>query len=192
MVGSTNDRECLIAGGIASPPRNRIYLVGFMAAGKSAVGSALAVIKGYQFKDLDLMIEQSAGAEIHEIFERRGETWFRDREHQCLKRTGELESAVVATGGGTTTFERNRGVIERLGVSVWLDSPLETLLDRLQHGTGLKRPLFHDREQARKLYHNRLDAYRMANLRVEPSFHDTANDVAAKIAAILRERNCVI
>ncbi len=198
-AGSTTDSERLNAHGLgvsetggASPRPKRVYLVGFMAAGKTVVGSALAEIQGYRFKDLDRMIEESAGAEVHEIFERHGEGWFRDREHECLKLTEELGNVVVATGGGTTTFERNRVAICLLGVSVWLDPPLEMLFERLERGTGAKRPLFLDREQARVLYHNRLDAYRMADLRVEPSFRDTADDVAVKIATILRERNCVI
>ncbi len=206
-VGSTTDSGGLRpdSGGLRPDPggltptqrerlnvlNRRIYLIGFMAAGKSAVGSALAGIQGYRFEDLDSMIEECAGAKVHEIFERRGEAWFRDREHECLKRTEELENVVIATGGGTTTFERNRAVIGRLGVSVWLDPPLEVLLERLERGTGSKRPLFRSREQARMLYHNRLDAYRMSDLRVEPSFRDTADDVAASIAARLRERNCV-
>lgn len=170
----------------------RIYLVGFMAAGKSAVGRALAGILGYRFADLDRMIEQSAGLRVHEIFDRRGEGWFRDREHACLQQTEALENAVIATGGGTMTFERNRAEIGRLGVSVWLDPPLEVVFERLERGGWEKRPLFRGREHARTLYHNRRDAYRMADLKIEPVSSDTADDVAVRIAALLRERNCVI
>ena len=178
--------------GVVGPLVTRIYLVGFMAAGKTAVGSALARVLGFEFEDLDRMIEDDTGANINEIFERSGENWFRDREHECLKRTKALDSAVIATGGGTTTFERNRAVIDDLGFSVWLDPPLEIIFERLERGGRAQRPLFRGREQARLLYHSRLDAYRMADLKVEPSSHDTAYDVAAKIASILRERNCVI
>ncbi len=170
----------------------RIYLVGFMAAGKTAVGKAVAGVLGYRFEDLDRMVEESAGARVHEIFERHGEGWFRDREHECLQRTEAQGNAVIATGGGTMTFERNRSVIGRLGVSVWLDPPLEVLFERLERGGRAKRPLFRGREQARALYHNRRDAYRMADLRIEPASSDTADGVAASIAALLRERNCVI
>ncbi len=138
------------------------------------------------------MIEESAGGRIPEIFERLGEDWFRDREHECLKQTRRHESAVIATGGGTMTFERNREVIGRLGFSIWLDPPLEVLFERLERGGRAKRPLFRGREQARALYHRRRDAYRMADLRIEPSSGDTADGVAARIAALLRERNCVI
>lgn len=170
----------------------RIYLIGFMAAGKSAVGSRLAGALGFRFEDLDRMIELSTGARVDEIFELSGEDWFRDREHECLQRTEAFERAVIATGGGTMTFERNRALISRLGVSVWLDPPLEVLFERLERGGRAKRPLFRGREQARLLFDSRRDAYRMADLRIEPSSRDTADGIAARIAALLRERNCGI
>ncbi len=184
--------------GASTPRRERIYLVGFMAAGKTAVGSALAECLGFGFHDLDRLIVERAGAAVPEIFEHRGESGFRDLEHRCLERTGALEGAVIATGGGTMTFERNRQLIGRLGASVWLDVPLETLFARLESCAESSRPLFRDREQARELYHSRLDAYRMADLKIEPRARETAGDVAARIAAImrertiLRERKCVI
>lgn len=176
----------------ARPPFLRVYLVGFMAAGKSRVGSVLAAKLGYRFYDLDRMIEDSAGHRVHEIFEHRGERGFRDLEHRCLRRTEALEKAVIATGGGAMAIAKNREVIRRLGLSVWLDPPLEVLFERLERAPASKRPLFRGREQARALYHHRRQAYRMADLRIEPSERDTADDVAGRIAAILRERNCVI
>ncbi len=174
------------------PGLRRVYLVGFMAAGKTAVGSALARLLGYDFHDLDRLIEQRAGAKVHEVFERHGESWFRDCEHDCLRRTEALNRVVIATGGGTMTFRRNRELIASLGASVWLDAPLETIFSRLERGGDSDRPLFCDREQARTLYHSRLDAYRMADLRVETASRETAGDVAARIAVDLRERNCAI
>ncbi len=192
VVGCVSDAtEDQGVAGAEAPPQ-RIYLIGFMAAGKSAVGWRLARALGFRFEDLDQMIEQTAGARVHEIFEHQGEDWFRDCEHECLKRTQAFDRTVVATGGGTMMFERNREVIRRLGVSVWLAPPLAVLFERLERGGRAKRPLFRGREQARTLYHSRRDAYRMANLRVEPSSTDTADGVAARIAALLRERNCVI
>ena len=173
-------------------PKRRVYLIGFMAAGKSRVGAELATILDFEFEDLDRMIEAGTGVSIPEIFERHGETWFRDREHECLRRTETLDGAVIATGGGTMTFERNRALIDRLGVSVWLDPPFSVLLERLERGDAAKRPLFTGREQARALFHRRRRAYRMADLRLEPVSGETAHDVAARIATILRETNCVI
>ena len=198
-AATTTDVKCEHAFGATSPERGadvsegrRVYLVGFMAAGKSAVGAALASVLSFRFKDLDRMIEEAAGARVHEIFERQGEDWFRELEHECLNQTRALDRMVIATGGGTMTFERNRKVIRRLGVSVWIAPPLEVLFERLDRGGRAKRPLYRGREQARVLYQSRQDAYRMADLRIEPSSTDTADRVAARIAALLRARNCVI
>ncbi len=183
---------CESRASVSDIPRRRVYLVGFMAAGKSSVGSALASELGFSFKDLDRMIEESAGARVHEIFEQQGEEWFRNLEHECLLQTEAFNCTVIATGGGTMTFERNREVIRRLGVSVWIAPSLDVLFERLDRGGRSKRPLYRGRDQARALYHRRQDAYRMADLRIKPSSADTADGVAARIAALLRARNCVI
>ena len=170
----------------------RIYLIGFMAAGKTQIGIGLASLLGYRFRDLDQEIEGRAEMSVAEIFERRGEDVFRDLEHECLAGTSSLENAVIATGGGTMTFERNRGLIRDLGLSVWLDPSFEILLERLRLGARGSRPLFRDESQARSLYDSRLRAYRMADLRIETTAEDTPRCVAAKIAARLRERSCAI
>ena len=176
----------------SQPRGSRVYLTGFMAAGKSVVGSALAGILGFAFHDLDGAIEEAAGETVREIFSRHGEAAFRDLEHECLQRTSELGDVVVATGGGTMAFPRNRELIRRLGVSVWLDPPLETLLARLGRGVAGQRPLYGDENETRALYHRRLDAYRMSDLSIETSSAETAGDVAARIVHLLRERRCVI
>ncbi len=173
-------------------PARRIYLVGFMAAGKTTIGSALGDILGYPFVDLDHAIERQTGERVREIFERHGEPSFRELEHECLRHTAELAQCVIATGGGTMTFERNREVMQQLGVSVWIDPGFETLLFRLQRSQRSDRPLFREQEQTRALYHRRLDAYRMADLRIETGSEETAQGVAASIASLLRERSCVI
>ena len=127
----------------------RIYLTGFMAAGKTAVGGALAALLGYRFIDLDRQIEARAGLSAAEIFERRGEEAFRELEHRALEGTANLRQTVIATGGGAMTFERNRALIRRLGLSVWLDPGFEIILARLDEAGRRRRPLFRDPEQAR-------------------------------------------
>ncbi len=174
------------------PRTARVYLTGFMAAGKTVVGSALARILGFAFRDLDQAIEERAGGTVREIFAQSGEAAFRDLEHECLRRTADLEDVVVATGGGTMAFSRNREVIRRLGVSVWLDPPFDTLLARLRRSVEGERPLFGDDNETRAIYHRRLDAYRMSDLRIETSSDETSQGVAARIGLLLRERSCVI
>lgn len=163
-----------------------------MAAGKTVVGSALARILGYSFRDLDRAIEEQSRQTVREIFSRSGEAAFRDLEHECLRRTAELEDVVIGTGGGTMAFPRNREVIRRLGVSVWLDPPYETLRARLVRSVSADRPMLGDDNETRALYHRRLDAYRMSDLRIETSSGETSQGVAVRIALLLRERSCVI
>ena len=98
----------------------RVYLTGFMAAGKTVVGSELARFLGCAFCDLDEAIEDEAGETVREIFSRHGEAAFRELEHVSLRRTAELGDAVVATGGGTMAFGRNREIIARLCVRLWV------------------------------------------------------------------------
>lgn len=166
----------------------RIYLTGFMGAGKSSVGGSLADILGARFVDLDRQIERRTETTISIIFARQGEAAFRDLEHSCLKETAKWDHVVVATGGGTMTFDRNLSVIRELGVSVWLDLSFEAIVDRLGPHARRKRPLFADEDQARKLYDERLPAYRRSDLRVGVTADDSPTSVAKRIAQELREK----
>ncbi|NJL27879.1 MAG: shikimate kinase [Thermoanaerobaculia bacterium] len=170
----------------------RIYLTGFMGAGKSAVGQALADLLGVPFVDLDAEVETRAGLSVRQIFESAGEAAFRDLEYQALRATAALENAIVATGGGTITFERNLAFLRQAGVSIWLNPSFQTIADRIGGRGKLDRPLFQSEEQAFELYRHRLDAYRRADLDVAIGPEETPREVAARIHLLLRERVCVI
>jgi shikimate kinase len=140
----------------------RIYLVGFMGAGKSTVGRALAARLGVPFVDLDEAFESLAGMTIRRAFEERGEAWFREREAELLRGTESLPAAVVALGGGTFTFPENRATVQRSGRSVFLDVPFEVVAARLG-GKAVDRPLFRSLEEARTLFDARLASYRLSD-----------------------------
>lgn len=163
-----------------------------MGAGKSAVGQVLAEILQVPFIDLDTEIERRSGCSVREIFERSGEPVFRDLEHHALRATAALEAVVVATGGGTITFERNLAILRRSGVSLWLNPSFQTIADRIGGLGKHDRPLFRSEEQAFELYRRRLDAYRQADLEVAIGPDETPREVAARIHLLLRERVCVI
>jgi len=160
----------------------RVFLVGFMAAGKSRVGRLLARSAGWPFRDLDSDIEAREGRPVADLIVEHGESDFRERETAALKRCGSLERAVIATGGGAFTLERNRRLIGRLGRSVWIDPPWDVLCSRAQR-SHRRRPLFESPVQARELYDRRLDAYRQADIRVRTRGTEQADEVAAMIAA---------
>jgi len=115
-----------------------IFLLGFMGAGKSTVGPLLAQVLGVPFLDLDEAVERSTGLSIPEIFERKGEAWFRIKESQALKETVG-KPMVVATGGGVVVRKENWRYLQR-GITVALLASPEALQLRLGKGEG--RPLF--------------------------------------------------
>jgi len=162
-----------------------ICLAGFMGSGKTTVGTLLARQLAWHFVDLDDRIEESAGLRIPEIFERLGETAFRqieaDQLRAALGRAVELkESLVLALGGGTYAQPGALEFLRSAGVPViWLDSPVETLLARCMTMTG--RPLFRDETSFRALHAQRLPSYQQADHRV-----DSSGEPAEVVAEILR------
>ena len=165
--------------------RGRIYLVGFMGSGKTTVGGHLAREMGYRFVDLDHEVERQRGLSVAEIFEREGEVEFRRLEAAALRECGALPDVVVATGGGTLTRWENREFIQRSGIAVWLDAPLEVMLERARHGA--RRPLLSTPDRMAALLEERLPGYRTADLRVdtgERTAEAAARQIAAQVASL--------
>lgn len=142
-----------------------IYLVGFMGSGKTTVGRQLAQALHWPFVDLDETIEAVQGLTIRKIFEQSGEPFFRELEHAAMTEASKTEPAVIALGGGTFVQPANYNFIrERGGATVWLDCPVEELLQRAE---GIEtRPLFRDAASFRQLFDERLPYYRLADYRV--------------------------
>ena len=167
-----------------------IYLVGFMGAGKSVVGQAVARRLGRGFVDLDAVIEARLGMPIREIFATSGEAAFRTAETEELRRTTEVDDLVVATGGGAFSLVENRGLIEQSkGISVYLDVAWDAIRRRLERDTD-DRPKWLDDEQARQLFEQRRADYLRATIRVELGGAETPDEVAARIVGELTETAC--
>lgn len=144
---------------------DKVYLVGFMAAGKTTVAKALARRLGWDAVDVDEVIEQRERQTVAEIFARQGEPHFRALERQALGDHLSRRHLVVATGGGTFADVQNRAAINADGVSVWLDVPLDRLIDRVP--ADGRRPLAADRAGFERLYHQRRAAYEQAHVRLD-------------------------
>src|SRR6266513_6332001 len=109
----------------------KIYLIGFMGAGKTTVGRELGRRIGAPFFDLDDLVESAEKISIKDIFAQHGEPYFRKRERDILRSTRHLDRAVIATGGGTFTFDDNIQTIQSEGISVYLSAPYALLRARI-------------------------------------------------------------
>src|SRR5437764_11588801 len=158
----------------------KIYLVGFMGAGKTTVGRELAPRIGAPFFDLDELIESAEKVSIKEIFAQHGEPYFRKRERDVLRSTRHLESAVVATGGGTFTFDENIQFIQSEGLSVYLSAPYSLLRSRIGDKAA-ERPLFRDDVAAHELYNTRLRFYKMSDIILDIREDETPMEIVERI-----------
>jgi len=162
----------------------RVFLIGFMGAGKTTTGRALARRMGSLFMDLDGRVEASVGMRVARVFRERGEGFFRAEETRQLAACARFGDLVVAAGGGTFTLTANRELIRRLGVSVFLDVPWGEVVRRLPGKQG-ERPLFGSPEKAFELYNARLPHYRAADLAVRPEAGEDPEALAGRLAHML-------
>ena len=144
---------------------DKIYLIGFMGAGKTAVAWALAKRLEWQAVDIDDLIAQREQARIADIFARHGEPYFRAMERAVLFEQLAKRHAVVATGGGTFVDPQNRAAINADGVSIWLDVPLDRVIARIPADGS--RPLAANRAEFERLYHARRSAYQLAHIQID-------------------------
>jgi shikimate kinase len=169
-----------------------IILIGFMGAGKSSVGRALAAELGWEFEDLDERIERRERRTIREIFRDAGEAEFRKSEHAVLKEAlGDLQSGtkrIMALGGGAFVQELNAALIKSSGIpTAFLDGSVEVLWERCLRQSaqrGVERPLMGNERNFRTLYERRRPHYLKASLRQETGGKDV-EQIAAEIVQAL-------
>ena len=157
---------------------DKIYLVGFMAAGKTTLARALAKRLDWQAVDIDELIERREHLSIADVFARHGEPYFRAVERAVLADQLPPRHLIVATGGGTFVDPSNRAAMNADGASVWLDLPLDRVISRMP--TDGRRPLAADRAEFERLYYARREAYQQAHVRL-----DAARSVDALVEELL-------
>ena len=156
-----------------------IVLVGLMGAGKTCIGRRIAGKLKLPFFDSDREIEEAAGCSISDIFERYGETAFRDCERKVIARIMSSSVSILASGGGAFMNEQTRDVIAQNGVSLWLRADLDLLVSRTAGRTH--RPILmrgNGREILADLIEKRYPVYASADIIVDSL--DTTPDVTVK------------
>jgi shikimate kinase len=146
---------------------DKLYLVGFMGAGKTSVARALGRRMGWRVEDIDHRIEAHERQRVAEIFARHGEAYFRGLERSVLQELLPQRHVIIATGGGTFVDPDNRAAMLADGAVAWLDVPLERVIERVP--ADGRRPLASDRAQMEQLYARRGAAYSQAHVRIDAS-----------------------
>ena len=144
-----------------------VVLVGMMGVGKSTIGRKLAQVLGKGFADADEEIVEAAHMPIADIFDQFGEAYFRDGERRVIARLLDQDQCVIATGGGAFVQEDTRAMILEKGIAIWLDSDVDTLVERV--GRNNKRPLLRGgnvREIVSRMKAERESAYALAPIHV--------------------------
>ena len=154
-----------------------IFLIGYMASGKTTLGVELAQSLSIPFIDIDEYIESREGKTISQIFAEEGESYFRELEHDCLEEIASTMNAVVSTGGGLPCFNNNMELINKAGISVYLEASVDVLVDRLLI-MGESRPLVRGKSRdelfnfVSKHLKSRLKWYEMASYKCDVNDFD--------------------
>lgn len=122
-----------------------IYITGFMGSGKSTIGPILANTLGWDFFDLDDVIEKKTGKKITEIFNESGEEFFRKLEHEELKELSGKKNLIISLGGGTIAYHSNFKILKQTGKIVYLKTSLDSVYERLRFKKD--RPLINSIEE---------------------------------------------
>lgn len=165
----------------------RVILTGFMGSGKTAVGRGLADTLGYDYRDIDAIVEGRMGMSIAEAFAREGEAFFRAEEEVVIRE--ELgapgEGKVISLGGGAVTSAGVREMLRDEDFVVWIDVDVATAFERSRDG---KRPLAQDRGEFERLYRERESLYRQVADFVVEAGNRGIDELVGEVAALLEGR----
>jgi shikimate kinase len=173
----------------------RIFLCGFMGAGKSVIGKSLAQKLDLNFVDLDEKVEEKAGQSIPDLFEDSGEAGFRAAERHTLLQVARDFEGIVALGGGSL---HNQDMVDHLklnGLLVFIETPISVILDRISQDEN--RPLLLDEQGNPKskkrlndeltvLYEERLSLYQQAEIKIENNGQQSVEDIVELLLKKIR------
>ena len=148
--------------------KKNLVLLGMMGVGKSTLGKIVSKKQNLEFVDIDKSIEKKNSMTISEIFEKKGEKFFRAEEQNEVLKCLEKKNCVIALGGGAFINKTLRENILKNAVSIWLDVDIKTLIKRVKWSK--KRPLLknvNNQKKMRDLYYKRKNIYKLANNKIK-------------------------
>ena len=160
----------------------RIFIVGYMGAGKTTVGKSLALRLNLNYIDTDHFIENRYRKKIGEIFAAEGEERFREIEHRALLEVSEFEDIIISTGGGLPCFNDNMNIMNKTGITIYLEVPEEELAKRLEMSKNV-RPVLKKRTGSELIdfikenLTARKPFYEQAKIRFKTGVNYTKNDI---------------
>jgi shikimate kinase len=162
-----------------------IVLTGFMATGKTQIGTALSALLDIPFIDTDAVVVETFQKSINEIFASEGEEGFREKEARAVRKAAQLNGAVIATGGGVPLRKENMDCLRENGIIIYLSPSFETILARLEQASA-ERPLLknQDVEEIRARFEARKPYYQNCDYTIPVSNKKTPEEHAREIAQI--------
>ena len=148
--------------------KKNLVLLGMMAVGKSTLGKIVAKKLNLQFIDTDKNIESSNAMKIKDIFEKRGENFFRAEEEKEVLKSLKKENCIIALGGGAFLNNTIRDNVLKNSIAIWLDADIKTLEKRVKWNE--KRPLLkknNSYKMIKKIYLERKKIYKLANYKIK-------------------------
>jgi shikimate kinase len=170
----------------------RIFLIGYMGAGKTTLGKKLSKQMNLSFIDLDHFIERRHHKTVRQIFEEKGEDCFRKLERNALQEVAEFENVIISTGGGTPCFHGNMALMNTAGTTVYLKVPVDVLVKRMELSKDT-RPVLKNRsgEALRQFIETSLSDrnrhYEQAGIVLDAGCMDSGTDVETLVFQLMRK-----
>ncbi len=178
-----------------------VYLTGFMGSGKSTVGPILANTLGWDFFDLDHVIENKTGQKIRNLFDEKGEEFFRKLETETLKEISNGNELIISLGGGTIVSDTNLEILKSHGTIIFLESSFDSIYKRLRYKRDRPVLMASNEEEVKrdefinrisKIYSERKKYYEQADLKINTdkiSVGETVDKITKIVNKIFSERN---
>ena len=168
--------------------KKNIVLIGMMAAGKTTIGFKLAKKLKYEFIDIDTEIEKSENQKIADIFQIRGEEYFRKVEERVSLNLLENTRGVISIGGGAFLNEKIRKKIKKNSCSFWLDWKIRTILNRISKNKRRPLALKLNNKDITSLYQKRVKFYKLSDFKVNCE-NKSKNEIINHISKIIKYEN---